>query len=417
MTRAERRVAVVGAGVLSCMGADYRDQWRRILDGETGLRHVGTGGYPEMQWFGTADTDDLAVKDRRRLRRLGRASFLGVLAADLAVADAGAVFTAVPPDRRGIYVGSSEQDMDHAERFHPVLGRGRAPDGSLDLNRTARDGLRRITPDFLLSGLPNGALCQVTIRHAIHGTSSTFVESAGMGLAAVGRAFRSVRNGRADVAVCGGTHSSDHPFARLGLRAVGQLSPSGILRPFDVRRDGYVASEGAAFLVLADLDLAVRHGARVLAEVAGYGAASGTTTWRGPDDGRGTRSAVAGALADAAVDPGDVGWAYAHGDGTVEGDRTELSGLSAVLDGTPVTGTKASTGHMGPATDVAEAAFAALGLDEGVIPPTLNHKTTLDGPAEVVAHRPRNSGARYALTTSRNSYGPETVALLLKKGG
>ncbi|MEV6560086.1 beta-ketoacyl synthase N-terminal-like domain-containing protein [Nocardia sp. NPDC051756] len=421
-----RRVAVVGAGVLSCLGTDYRAQWQRILAAETGLQRRHSESPSELGYFGTVDDTGhpVAAADRKQLKRLTRASRLGVFAADLAVADAGPVFRAAATARRGIYIGSNENEDEHnyLERFAPVLATARRPDGTLDYQRLGHAALHRAKPDFLLSGLPNAALCQITIRHEICGANSTLVDGSAMGLCAIGRAFRAVRDGRVDVAVCGGTDAGADEFARLALREFGLTSActdgARSVRPYDRDRDGYVCAEGAAALVLAEVELARAYGATMLAEISGFGAATDRGRPLAPDpEGSGVRGAIARAVADADIDPGQVGYVYGHGDATVDGDRAELRGIAKTLArerGIRLTGTKAATGHMGPATDVAEAAFACLSVRDGIIAPTLNLER-LDpaaGAVEVV-DRPCALGARYAVTLSRNVDGPEVAALVI----
>ncbi|KAA8885538.1 hypothetical protein F3087_28300 [Nocardia colli] len=421
-----RRVAVVGAGVLSCMGTDYRAQWQRILAAETGLRRQDSESPSELGYFGAVDDTEhpVAAADRKQLKRLTRASRLGVFAADLAVADAGPVFRAAATARRGIYIGSNENEDEHnyLDRFAPVLATAREPDGTLDYRRLGHAALHRAKPDFLLSGLPNAALCQITIRHEICGANSTLVDGSAMGLCAIGRAFRAVRDGRVDVAVCGGTDSGADEFARLALREFGLTSGCArgarSVRPYDRDRDGYICAEGAAALVLAEVELARAYGADLLAEIAGFGAATDRGRPVAPDpDGSGVRDAITRAIADADIDPGQIGYVYGHGDATVDGDRAELRGIAKTLARErPIrlTGTKAATGHMGPATDVAEAAFACLSVRDGIIAPTLNLERldTAAGAVSVVG-RPRALDARYAVTLSRNVDGPEVAALVL----
>ncbi|WP_084654144.1 beta-ketoacyl-[acyl-carrier-protein] synthase family protein [Nocardia altamirensis] len=421
-----RRVAVVGAGVLSCLGSDYRRQWQRILAAETGLRRRDDDSAPELGYFGAVDDAEhpIAATDRKHLKRLTRASRLGVFAADLAVADAGPVFRAAAAPRRGIYIGSNENEdeKNYLERFAPVLATARRSDGTLDYLQLGQAALRRAKPDFLLSGLPNAALCQITIRHEICGANSTLVDGSAMGLCAVGRAFRAVRDGRVDVAVCGGTDAGADEFARLALHEFGLTSAcrDGVrsVRPYDLHRDGYVCAEGAAALVLADLDLARANDANVLAEIVGFGAATDRGRPLAPDpEGSGVRDAIARAIADADVDPRQVGYVYGHGDATADGDRSELRGIAETLARqrrTRLTGTKAATGHMGPATDVAESAFACLSIRDGVVPPTLNLGVPDNCAREVeIVDRPSALDAPYLLTLSRNVDGPEVAALVI----
>jgi len=422
-----RRVAVVGAGAMSCLGTDYRQQWREVLAARTGLRRRGDFDPPALAYFGNVKHTDnhLGPGDLKQFKRLTRPSQLGVMTADLAVADAGAVFHAAAPRRRAIYIGSNETEEEKAyfDRYSAVLASARRPDGSIDYARLGQQALRRARPDFLLSGLPNAALCQITIRNSICGANTTLVDSAAIGLCAVGRAFRSIREGRADVAVCGGTDSSRDQFVQLAFRELGLASScvqgAQSFRPYDRNRDGYICAEGAAVLVLADLKFARANNAEVIAEVLGFGAATDVGHPLAPDPaGSGVRAAITRALADAHLDAARVGYVYGHGDATPGGDRSELCGIADTLARDrriPLTATKAGTGHIGPATDVLEVIFGCLSVRDRVIPPTLNLVDPDDSAhnVEIVADEPRDLNAQYAIALSRNGNGPEVAALVV----
>lgn len=423
-----RRVVMTGTGLVTCLGIEPDEHWRRVVRGETGIQQVDTEGYPELRYLAVVSDASLALppRDRKALKLLVRSSLMGFIAAERAIADAGIALEHVPTDRKGIYLGSGERDTSLVEAFHPVLARSRTAAGTVDYQLMGSDGLRFINPNYLLSSLPNGSLCQITIRHGIRGTSSTLVEDSPAGIQALGRAFRAIRAGRAEVMLCGSTESLADAPSRNTLRALGVLSGcaegAASFRPFDTNRDGYIPGEGAAFLVFEELEHARERGAHIYAEVIGAASAMDVATRGRPSpEGEGVAYAIHGALRDASLAPEAIGHVTAHGGATRDGDLSELNGLRAVFNGhikrLSVTATKPIVGCMGPAGDVADVYFTARALHEGLIPPTA-HTQCLDTAADevpVVVGAARAQPCTYAMSLSRNNLGCQVGALVLKR--
>lgn len=423
-----RRVVISGAGLLTCLGSDLEQQWHRLVSGETGIQQVDESGYPELRFLALVNDSSLALqpRDRKMLKLLVRSSLLGLLAAERALADAGIDMDAPATDRKGIYIGSGERDASIIESFHPVLMHSRAPDQTLDYLLMGSEGLRYIHPNYLLSALPNSALCQITIRHHIRGTSCTLVEDSPAGSQAVGRAFRAIRAGRADVVLCGGTAAPVDASSRNTLRALGVLSACAegpaSFRPYDGRRDGYILGEGAAFLVLEDLEHARARGAHIYAEIVGSGSGTDISTPGRPDPGgAGVASAIRNALQDAHVLPEAIEHITGYGCATRESDCSELSGLQQVFGSCShklsLTAVKPVTGYMGAASDVAEVFFTACVLSHGIIPPTASSRSSdqmADGLPQILSDM-QSRPCTYAISLDRNSLGCQVAALVLRR--
>lgn len=419
-----RQVVITGIGMVTSLGAGPAT-WRDVLAGRSGIKVVDERPvHPAFRHFGAVDDTLLepACGDRKALRLLSRPSVLGLLAAGQAIADAGSPPPDAEGDRTAIYVGSAEKDAAFLQTVSPLLLHGRAADGSLDVDLMAEPGLRYLNPSVLLSWLPNSSLCQVTIRHGIRGANACLTEDSPAGLDAVGSAFRAIRGGRADLAVCGGTECLADPVIRNSLLRLGLLSggADGIgtsaYRPFDQAADGYIPGEGAAFAVIEPRS-AVAGDHRVYGEILGFGSA---TDVRPAPPGDGVRRAIGRALADARLTAGDVDLVIAHGAGIAAGDIAELTGLRQALgchvDRVPVTAVRQATGYIGAAGDVLQVLVAALVMRHGQIPPILGltRPVSVGDGIRFVTGRAVQERARCALAVCRASVGGQASALIVR---
>jgi 3-oxoacyl-[acyl-carrier-protein] synthase II len=417
------RVAITGIGMVTSLGADPAGQWRRLLAGDSGIAAVTRQGSPAFRYFAPVEDSVMSLPpgNRKVLRLLARPSILGLRAAEQALADSGGSESA-RSERMGIYVGSGEKDPAFFQTIYPLIEHGRATDGSLDVRRMAEEGLRFLNPSCLLSWLPNSSLCQVTIRHGIRGANATLSEDSPSGMDAIGAAFRSVRAGRADMIVCGGTECLIDPVIRNSHDMLGLLSSchsgQASFRPFDERRDGYIAGEGAAFVILEELTRAQLRGGRIYAEIMGFG--SGTDTTPVPCGG-GLRRAVTRALDDGGVRPGGIDMIVAHGAGTTAGDAAELTGLRQALgahaERIPVCAVKPTTGYIGAAGDIVQALVATWALRDGLLPPILNlvHPDPAGARFQFVRESAASAAVSRALAVSQACVGGQASALLLQR--
>jgi len=398
-----RRVVVTGLGVVTPLGCELDDVWDAVCRGKSGVGlverfdcrefKVRFGG--EIRQF---DATRYLQMDARDLRRADRFSQFAMVAAEQAVVQAGIDFSAGDAYRYGVLVGSGIGGLDEIELQHSVLF-DRGPD--------------RISPFMIPKLIINAASGNLSVRWKLRGPNTSVCTACASGTNAIGDAFRMIQYGMADVMVTGGTEAALTPmgiagFARMGALSVRNDAPEEASRPFDVDRDGFVLSEGAGILILEELEFALRRGARILAEVCGYGLSSDATHLTSPDpQGTGAARAIQGAILDAGVKPDDIDYINAHGTSTPLGDVAETNAIRTVFgqhaDAIAVSSTKSQLGHLLGASGGVEAAFCVLALERQLAPPTIN----LDHPdpacdLDYVPHEPRSMRIRCAM---KNSFG------------
>ncbi|MEV4477998.1 beta-ketoacyl-[acyl-carrier-protein] synthase family protein [Nonomuraea salmonea] len=383
------RVAVTGLGVRTAAGNDLAGFWRTLVEGRSTARTITSfdaGELPVGFACQVPAFDPAPYVTGKEARRMDRATLLAVCAAADALADAGGPH--VPPERRAVVTGTALGGTETSEAA--LLGGGQP--GALYVPRT----------------MPNASAAFVSMRHDILGPSMTVSTACASGGHTVGEGLRLLRDGSADLVVAGGTEACVSPTILLAFHRCGALSqrghePERASRPFDAARDGFVLAEGAAFVVLERLDDAVRRGARVYAELAGYGRTSDAHHLTSPDPkGDGAERCLRQALADARLTPGDVAHVNAHGSGTVLNDVTEARVIARVFGPgqVPVTSTKSIVGHAIGAAGAIEAVVSVLTLHERLIHPTIN-LDVLDPECEVdVVREPRPPGAGAVVSTS-----------------
>jgi len=368
----ERLVAITGIGLVTPLGLDAANTWSSLL---AGVRGVGPITRFDASAFRThfagevKGFDPEAFMERRKVREADRFAQFAIAASVMAWRDAGLddTLSAAARDRMGCIIGSGMGGLETLERYHEVL----------------RDkGPGRISPYFVPATISNLAAGHVAMRLGLRGVNYCTTSACASGAHAIGEAFRRVARGDHDIIVAGGAEASITPLGIGGFNAMLALStrnddPAGASRPFDRRRDGFVMGEGAGVLVLESLDRARARGARVYALLSGYGATDDAHHLTQPAPaGEGAQRAMAQALADAGVDPRDVQHVNAHATSTTAGDVSECDALRAVfgahLPHVAVSATKSMTGHLLGAAGGVEAAFTALALHEGIVPPTVN---------------------------------------------
>jgi 3-oxoacyl-[acyl-carrier-protein] synthase II len=366
-------VVVTGTGAITPLG----DGAARLLDGWTAGDCAVEDGAARCSGFEPA-----AVLSKRELRRSDRFTQLTLAAVEEAMTQAG--WSGGPPfdeERVGCVVGTGIGGIETLEgQYDAVAGQGPGAASPLGLPML----------------ITNAAVAMVAIRHGLRGPNYAVTSACAAGTHAIGAAVRMIQAGDADAAIAGGAEA---PFAALVPRAtftrMGALSPSGISRPFDARRDGFVLGEGAGALVLEEAGAAEARGATVLGEVLGYGATADAHHVSAPDpNGRGAIRAMERALEDADVDPDDVDYVNAHGTSTPLNDRVETDALKAVFGAAvrslPVSSTKSSVGHLLGAAGAIEAVATLGALRERVAPPTLGYEEPDDGlDLDYVPLRPR----------------------------
>jgi 3-oxoacyl-[acyl-carrier-protein] synthase II len=389
-----RRVVITGVGAVSPLGVGADALAGRWIAGECGI-DGGAGRCDDFE-----PTEFLSRKEARRADRFAQ---LAIVAADEAIADAGWT-DEVPhdPGRVGCIVGTGIGGLGSLEEQEEVL-RERGP--------------KSVSPLSVPLMMGNAGAAAVAMRHGLHGQTYGVVSACAAGAHALGAATRMIEAGDADAALAGGAEAAITAIGTAAFAAMGATSPTGISRPFDARRDGFVIGEGAGALVLEEEEAARGRGARVLAEVLGYGATSDAHHLTAPEpSGHEAARAIELALADAGLEPADVDYVNAHGTSTPLNDRTETEALKTALGErageVPVSSTKSAIGHLLGAAGAVEAVATIGALGAGVAAPTLGYEQPEEGldldyvPAtsRPLERRPNGAGPRPLVAIS-NSFG------------
>jgi 3-oxoacyl-[acyl-carrier-protein] synthase II len=374
-------VVITGVGAVTPLGMGARTLFSRWAAGEVGI----ADGEAACSWF-----DPGALLGTKLARRTDRFAQFAIAAADEALADAGwlasegAAGSGQAAAGSGP-VGGSALPYDPA-RIGCVIGTGIGGIGTIE---TQQDILRdrgpgRVSPLSVPLLMSNAAAGVVAMRHSLHGQSYGVTSACAAGAHAIGSSVRMIQAGDADAVVTGGAEAALTGLARAGFAAMGATSESGVSRPFDARRDGFVMGEGGGVLVLEEASAAEARGARILGEVVGYGATSDAYHLTAPDpDGTGAAEAIRLALLDADVSPHELAYVNAHGTSTPLNDRSETAALKAALGDAafdvPVSSTKSAIGHLLGAAGAVEAIATVLALRERLIPPTLGFEEREEG--------------------------------------
>ena len=360
-----RRVAVTGIGVVACCGVGADAFWDGLLaPAPEGERRVHD--FDPTTWFGPKEA-----------RRVDRYAQFSVAAAEMARSDAGDLEP--DPDRAGVIFATGVGGLESLEAQSVVY---------------QEKGPSRISPFLIPMMMPNAGAATISMRAGWHGPCETITTACAAGTHALGAAARLVASGRCDVVVGGGSEAAMTPLGVAAFTNMTALSSEGISRPFDARRDGFVVAEGAAALVLEDLDHARRRGARLYAEILGAASTADAHHITAPaPGGAGAAACMELALADAALDPGGVGHINAHGTSTPLNDLAEAQAIAKVfgVPGPPVTSIKGVTGHALGGAGALEAVAAVLSIDRRLIPPTAGYeKPDPEIPLDVVHGSPRS---------------------------
>jgi 3-oxoacyl-[acyl-carrier-protein] synthase II len=356
-----REVAVTGVGAITPLGVGARTLHERWTAGSSGL----DGGEGRC-----ADFDPTSVLSRKEARRADRFTQLAIASGDEALAEAG-------------WDGELPYDPD---RVGSVIGTGIGGIGTIEDNHgTLRDqGAGAVSPLAVPLMMGNAGAAALSLRYGLRGPVFGVMSACAAGAHAIGTALRMIQHGDADAVVTGGSEAALTPLTRAAFSSMSALSPTGISRPFDARRDGFVLAEGSAVLVLEDAEKALARGAKVLATVRGYGATGDAHHLTAPDaEGLGGARAIRLALEDARLTPADVAYVNAHGTSTQLNDRAETAALKLALGdeaaAIPVSSTKSVTGHSLGAAGAVEAVATILALRDRIAPPTVGWEEAEEG--------------------------------------
>ena len=415
-----RRVVVTGLGLLTSIGNNKHETWNNLIDCKSGIKkinHFDTDGLtckvaghishdPEESYFYDRNIN-LDLKD---IKRNDRFIQYGIAAAKMAIEDAG--ITNLNEEQKlkvGVTLGSG------------IGGLETIYEGSQTLDKK---GPRKLSPFFIPSSLINLLSGQVSIRYGFKGPNHSVVTACATGAHSIGDAGEMIKRGAANIMIAGGSEAAVCRLGVAGFCAARSLStsfnetPKEASRPWDKKRDGFVMGEGAGILVLEELEFAKKRGAKIYAELIGYGMSGDAHHITAPaEDGDGGFRAMKEALKMANVNEKEINYVNAHGTSTVLGDRIELNAIIRLFNDNPklfVSSTKSSIGHLLGAAGSVEAIFSILALRNDIIPPTLN----LNEPIEsekiyLVANQPINEKINYTLSNSFG-FGGTNTALLFK---
>jgi 3-oxoacyl-[acyl-carrier-protein] synthase II len=414
-----RRVVVTGMGMLSPVGSTVEETWANLVAGVSGTVPFpdmmdftdfpfSTREYPTQMAAPVKDFDPSAYIPQKQARRMARFSQLAVAAAQMAVVDADLAITPENRDRVGVVLSNSIGSVAVSERNYATL---------------KERGWKRINPLFMAMVLPNMVSSNVSIVLGARGYNSTVATACAGGTTAIGEATEVIRRGAADVMLAGGADAPICEMTLVGMSMIGALStrndePEKASRPFDKDRDGFVAAEGGAVLILEELEHALRRGATPLAEIKGYGATTDAYHITGPDpSGEASARAMGLAIEDAGIRPEDVDHVNAHATSTPLGDRLETVAIRRTLgkhaDNVSVTANKSMTGHMFAASGALEAIVSLLTIQRSLIPPTINYETPdLECDLDYVANTAREQAVRTVLSNSFG-FGGQNACLVI----
>ncbi|MEC5317714.1 beta-ketoacyl-ACP synthase II [Brenneria populi subsp. brevivirga] len=418
-----KRIVVTGMGLVGPLGCGTDEVWRRLLAGQSGIRilpgeltegtGVAVGGLvPSLEEDAVAGYDPdraIAAKDRKKMDRF---IAFALVAAQEALAQA----------------GWHPSDETRRERTATVIASGVGGFGAIAeaVRTTDERGPRRLSPFTAPSFLANMAAGHVSIRYGFKGPLGAPITACAAGVQAIGDAARLIRNGEADIALCGGAEAAVHRVSLGSFAAARALStqfndrPREASRPFDQDRDGFVMAEGAGLLVIESLEHARERGAHPIAELVGYGtSADAFHLTAGAEDGSGARRAMELALRQAGVSPDEVQHINAHATSTQVGDRGELAAIRSVFGmgaGVAIASTKSSTGHLLGAAGGVEAIFTILALRDQIVPPTLNLRQpdAAAGGLDLVGMAARSLSMEFALSNGLG-FGGVNASLLFRR--
>lgn len=410
-----RKAVITGIGIVSPLGSpDLNIFWERIREGRSGIRRItkfDPSDYASQIAGEVIDFDVDSVISKKEQRRMDQFSQYALGAAKLAIADSGIDTSAETPERMGAIVGSGIGGLQTLENQYSVL----------------RDkGPSRCSPFMIPQMISNMASGLVAIQHNLKGPNYAVVSACATATHGMGDALRIIQRNEADVMVAGGAEAAVCPLGIAGFAAMRALStsndePEKASRPFDADRDGFVMGEGAAILVMEELERAKKRGAVIYCEVSGFGMTCDAYHITAPDE-NGSSAALAMKLAveDAELKPEDIDYINAHGTSTPLNDKIETKAIKTALGEdharkVMISSSKSMTGHLLGAAGGIESAICALALRDGVVPPTINYETPdPECDLDYVPNEAREAPIKACLNNSLG-FGGHNACLLFKK--
>lgn len=413
-----KRVVITGMGIVSPVGTGIEYAWKNIVNGVSGVRKIDTfdasdlasqiAGLPVVGTEPGQYNPDTVV-DVREQRKLDKFIVYGLVAADEAMRDAGLIDYEGDKTRWGVSVGAG------------IGGLNTIYDNCAELYA---NGPRHISPFFIPKAIINMAAGNISIKYGLKGPNISVVTACASAAHSIGEAARLIQHGDADIMVAGGAEGAVGKIGVAGFCAMKALStrndnPTAASRPWDKDRDGFVMAEGAGILILEEYEHAVARGAKIYAEVAGYGLSGDAYHITAPaPNGEGGMRAMQAAIKDAGLQPSDIDYINAHGTSTGLGDMGELNAVKTLFSGTNacMSSTKSMTGHLLGAAGAVESIFCVMAIRDGIVPPTINLENPEEevGDFNLVPNKAQQKEVNVALSNSFG-FGGTNASLVLKK--
>ena len=408
-----RRVVVTGLGVVSPLGTGIEKNWDALMKGQSGIAPITRYDASELPTRIAAEVKDFNADDfidKKEQKKMDLFIQYSLAASEMAMQDSGFEVTEENAERVGVLVGSGLGGLPTMEHYHDVM---------------REKSYKRITPFFIPMLIINLAPGQISIRFGAKGPNLSTVSACATGTNSIGDAYHMIARGDADVMIAGGTESTITPLAMSGFNVMKALStrnddPAGASRPFDSGRDGFVMGEGAGIVILEEMESAKKRGAKIYAEVGGYGLTSDAYHLTAPaPEGEGAARCMKMALDNAGVSPEEVGYINAHGTSTPFNDKFETMAIKSVFGDhaykLKVSSTKSMTGHGLGAAGGIEAVYSLLAMDRGMLPPTINYTDPEpDCDLDYVPNKPVEADVKVAISNSLG-FGGTNATILFKK--
>lgn len=409
----KRRVVVTGMGIISPLGTGIEKNWSKVIEGKSGIRRItrfDAANYPVQIAGEVPDFNPEDFIEKKEIKKMDTFIHYALAASIMAAKDAGLKVTPDNAERVGVYIGSGIGGLPAIEHWHNVL---------------KEKGPGRVTPFFIPMVIINLASGQVSIQLGAKGPNSSAVTACATGNNSIGDAFKIIERGDADVMVAGGAESVITPLCVAGFSSMKALStrndaPEKASRPFDKDRDGFILGEGAGILVLEEMETAKKRGARIYAEIVGYGMTADAFHITNPaPEGEGAVRCMNMALKSAGVNFEDVDYINAHGTSTPVGDAAETMAVKRVFrehaKKLAVSSTKSMTGHLLGAAGGIEAVISVLSVYNGIMPPTINYETPdPECDLDYVPNKAREKKINVAMSNSFG-FGGTNATLVFKK--
>jgi 3-oxoacyl-[acyl-carrier-protein] synthase II len=408
-----RRVVITGVGMVTPLGTGTEKSWRELLKGRSAIRKITQFDPTGLPCQIAAEVLDFEVDqfiEVKEQKKMDRFIHLGLAAATMAMEDSGLKITRGNADRIGVIVGAGIGGLPAIERNTKIL---------------LEKGYKKVTPFFIPMTIINLASGQISIRFGAKGPNSAVATACASGTHSIGDAFRMIQSGVADAMIAGGSEAVITPLGIIGFATMKALStrnhePEKASRPFDRDRDGFVMGEGAGILILEELEHALKRGAKIYAEIIGYGLNSDAYHITSPSpDGEGAAKCMEAALKDANIRPEEVDYINAHGTSTKYGDELETAAIKKIFGkhaySLCISSTKSMIGHLLGASGGVEAAICALSIFNRIVPPTIN----LENPdpecdLDYVPHHARSLDINVAMSNSFG-FGGTNACIVLRR--